>query len=404
MMKRSLVPVLFLFFLACDPEAPKAQVGPPGNPGPSPGDELEPTAMPVQGRSLQDRIRQIAAMPDLRADFLAKNAVGKAVAVAPDRQPFSASCWPMAQNGIDRRWQGSMVPAPAEKYATLFLSRDDGTRLVSWVQSNQGTDVKGLQPWEGICQGWVASAILEPAPGSAVSVRVATQRSKKALVRCNGKERGRMANCVSFTRDDIAALLAEAYSKPGAMALGTRCANPQVAFGYDQNGHIAQPSMCQNNAGTLFVLLTNFLGRARLPFAVMNADNMPVWTQPVWGYKLTRYDMIDAKTAAQFVGGPGKTIYDYNSNAKNFRHVTLDVLLAADQQPLPNPATRISATRSYDLILELDDKKQVLGGQWLGAGRDDHPQGYWIPTGPGTGAPGLNYNNVKALLAHSRQR
>jgi hypothetical protein len=61
----------------------------------------------------------------------------------------------------------------------------------------------------------------------------------------------------------------------------------------------------------------------------------------------------------------------------------------------------LTASKTYEFILELDAAGNVLGGEWLNSSKNDHPPFFWAPLGPGSEVPNLNPSYVKALLSVS---
>ncbi len=54
----------------------------------------------------------------------------------------------------------------------------------------------------------------------------------------------------------------------------------------------------------------------------------------------------------------------------------------------------------YDYLLELDAAGEIIGGEWLGSSRENHPDFLWLPVKkhPGMVAGVIDYNNVRALF------
>ncbi len=396
-MFRSVVFFSLFLFVSLAPGCGQDPPTPPSGMPPGPG-EVNPADKPVDPRTERSaKLRKLLDTLDLRADLYGVRDIGKRISVPSADQPASGSCWPMAQNGIDWRWNKPDVLSPAEKYAALLLDAQGGAQLTSWVQKNQGKDAI-KKPDRGICQGFVSSAILDPTPRSPILVKRVVKGTRVTVERCSIHDKHKKGvACVAFDRSDIAALLAELYSNADAIALGTACASQEVNFIPNANGVIEQPSMCKNSAATLFVLLTNLIGRGQLAFAIINQDAEnppPAWTQALFGYQIAKFDVVDAKTAAQLVGGATQT----NPQAQGFRHVVLNVALSAVAMPMVDPEQRAVQINSYELVLELDDKKAILGGAWVGKSQGDHPAGYFMPLAPGTKAPLVTVDGVKALL------
>ena len=54
----------------------------------------------------------------------------------------------------------------------------------------------------------------------------------------------------------------------------------------------------------------------------------------------------------------------------------------------------------YDYVLELDASGKIIGGEWIGASKTNHPDFLWLPTQKRSGAvAGVAWDDVKKLLA-----
>ncbi len=108
-----------------------------------------------------------------------------------------------------------------------------------------------------------------------------------------------------------------------------------------------------------------------------------------------------SKQVALQVGVPGAgSNYVYNTNAKRFFHVELDLYWIGEQGPgmsMPDPR-RTLKTDHMSFILEADDAGRVTGGEWIGESKKNHTDFIWWPTAkPRADVAGLTYEMVKAL-------
>ena len=77
---------------------------------------------------------------------------------------------------------------------------------------------------------------------------------------------------------------------------------------------------------------------------------------------------------------------------------------AVETEPTKTTAPpTLSASKTYDMIVELDASGSVIGGEWIGASKVEHPPFFWAPVAPGAEVPNLVYANVRALLDASRK-
>lgn len=108
-------------------------------------------------------------------------------------------------------------------------------------------------------------------------------------------------------------------------------------------------------------------------------------------------------------GGAPPTTYQFNAKAVSFVYVKseVDYIGEASSQTDGNLSDRIDQythTDRYEYVLELDDKGWVIGGEWVGASKQAHPDFLWLPTGvSGTTVAGgaISYQVVKDLVMES---
>lgn len=381
-------------------------IGGCGNPDDFDGDRPEVTGTLLQPEAFNGYtdpaalVGLISSGTLMNADALVPtSSIGRTVSVATEARPFSSSYWPMVDDGINARWQGSTIPSPAEKYGQLFLDSATTQRLVTYISENHGKKVPGVQSWFGICQGWTASAINELAPKHAAVVRKVTRPDGTVGIQACAVPTD--SGCVRFEPGDITALLAEAYAAADSRFIGYRCDTKPASFKYDSAGRVQLPN-CRSNAGTLFLTATNFIGRAHRAFAINAVNNDEIWNQPAFAYKITTYQKVTALQAAQLVN-PGQTSYTFNTAAKDFRRATMTLTWTVEADPtVGTPPPVRTASGTYDMIVELDSLGNVLGGEWIGASKTNHPPFFWAPVAPGLEVPYLEYRQIKALLDASR--
>jgi len=346
-------------------------------------------------------IKLLNGPPVLKADDLASTSdLGQMISVPDDSRPFSSSYWPMTENGILARWQGSGIPSPAEKYGMLFLGRNEQQRMYNWIQKYHGKSVPNVEPWFGICQGWAASAIMERPPRRAIAVRrVNGANGQVSVEECTS---GNFSGCMTFSPGDLTALLAEDYSNMDARLIGDRCDTELSRFSYDSAGRVQDPK-CRSNAGTLFLLATNFIKQNKRGFVVNATNGNEVWNQPVFAYRLLAYRQVDAQQAARLIDRR-RTTYDWNPNATAFRYVVMSLVWAQEASPtVDSPPPLETAGENYQFILELDANGVVIGGEWIGENKRVHPPFFWAPVAPGTQVPYLEHDKLKQLLELSRK-
>ena len=349
--------------------------------------------------------------------------------------PWPSDYWPTVLDSINRRYHGSDTLSPAEKYDQAYngwtpdMSLEpmdplagcpDGVLAdghdayydhlgpaASWQHERGGNhrarsihdedgsftdslagcnDFGGLRTWQGLGHAWVGAAILEPEPMSAVTL-----------------------NGVTFSVNDLKALLLSQYDRTKMVALGGRCHTQVVTR--DRDGRLSQPQCRDTNAGSFFVILTNMLGMRELPIAFDRTYDFEVWSRPVVAYRILAEEEIDEQTAIEKLGGDTsksyKTQYD-SSEAISWRRVKMTVSYltessASTEGPLVGRLSEYTHQDRYDMILELDGDSDIVGGQWIGYSPKTHPAYLWLPLSPKGGNPHISYAKVKDLLERSLQ-
>jgi len=108
------------------------------------------------------------------------------------------------------------------------------------------------------------------------------------------------------------------------------------------------------------------------------------------------------------VGVPEAGDYTYNTVAKKFFHVEMDFSFVVESRPAKTSHVsnfeQYLNTKKYSYILETDDGGKILGGEWVGGSRTDHPDFVWWANGTprSSQANGLiTYDEVKKLNEES---
>jgi hypothetical protein len=208
--------------------------------------------------------------------------------------PIPGSYWPVYQDNINVKWEGTM--SPAEKYARAF-GKDVNTILEAVSQANgvkghterktcssngdctdqndgsecaasyDGTEKRCIPTWWGICHGWSPYALSEP-------------QAKQAVTR----------NGVTFEPGDIEALMSLAYTNISSKFLSSRCnreTDGDYATTTDNSGRINESECRDMNAGSWHILVTNRMGLQHKGFVLDQTTNAQVWNQPGWKFQVT---------------------------------------------------------------------------------------------------------------------
>ncbi|ORZ40026.1 hypothetical protein BCR44DRAFT_1482578 [Catenaria anguillulae PL171] len=328
--------------------------------------------------------------------------------------PWAASYWPTFRDSINARWAPNELP-PSDKYARAFglnvaqfrdsVSRHNGILAQSHRRPcatnqdcrtlNDGSvcakregEIRGfcIPTWFGICHAWAPAAVMEPEP------------------RCPVTKNG-----VTFRPFDIKALVTLLWdgARTPTVFTGNRYNGPENAA-KDEFGRFTDPTYRDLNPGFMHILMANMLGRFRKSFVVDVTGSAEVWNQPVKGYKVLEQSLMTPAAAAQrFFNTP---TYRFNTRAAMIASVKTRftwVVEAGEDGPLVSTG-RINEyldSRDYTYLLELDARQNIIGGEWVGASRADHPDFAWFPAQrPAMDVVtrvGLTYRHVRELLDES---
>jgi hypothetical protein len=125
------------------------------------------------------------------------------------------------------------------------------------------------------------------------------------------------------------------------------------------------------------------------------------------GYGTTA-SMFNLKITA---GGSIPTTYVFNANAAKLYKVHMDVDFIAESPAsrdgnLGSTIDQYTHTDRYDYILEVDATGKIVGGEWIGTSKRQHPDFVWLPlrSNVTTVAGGkISYANVKMIYDLSMQ-
>lgn len=350
-------------------------------------------------------------------------------------RPWADSYWPTFQDGINHRWQrtGRFLDdlSPAEKYDAAFngwdpqrvkglrpyqavyghfgdpfdpeyyerlgpLARDLSLRFgnartrsaaAAGLLRYDGTarsgiaaeDFGGIETWFGLCHAWAAAAILEPEP-------------LQPVVRGD----------IRFEVSDIKALVIACYDRTSATLVGSR--NDARDIDLDARGRARKADARDVNPGAFHVLLANLVGRDGRSFIEDRTANHEVWTQPIRAFHVVALDEVSEAEAAELVQASGD--YRFNEKAARFFHVRTEVDYITEAPPSRRPNADdddYERTDPYEYVLETTASGEIIGGEWVGTSRTEHPDFLWLPIGAQRAlSPFIALDEVRALLQESR--
>lgn len=329
--------------------------------------------------------------------------------------PWPSSYWPVYLDGINYQWNQNQ-DSPAAKYASAFgldvqtftksisqatgiLSQSTRTACYSNAQctslgdgsvcSKRSGEFQGycIPSWFGICHAWTPASILETEPKCAVT-----------------------KNGVTFQVMDIKALLTQIYdgAQLSTVFTGVRFNGVDSTTPKDKYGRYTDSSRRDLGPGYFHIAMGNILGKFKKTFILDVTGGAEVWNQPVYSYEVLEQTELTTKQGAQKYFSTSK--YPFNSKAKSLMYVQTKVtwmVESLEDGPLVTNGRAQLYTNSgtYTYLLELDSSKNILGGEWVGNSKDDHPDFLWFATAKPADSTvtsvGLSYQNVRSLLDES---
>lgn len=109
------------------------------------------------------------------------------------------------------------------------------------------------------------------------------------------------------------------------------------------------------------------------------------------------------------VGGAVPANYVFNPRAVKFQQLTTEVDYITESSAgtdgnLSASIDQYTRTDRYEYILEIDGEGKIIGGEWLGSSKKNHPDFLWLPlavSGTTVAGGAIKYAEVKALLDES---
>lgn len=320
--------------------------------------------------------------------------------------PWPGYAWDTFNDSINYRWSGTGL-SPVEKYAQVF-GIDNLGDVVSKMYGIQKYDTLApcasdtqcgnhercgfhdgetlgtcIPRWWGLCHAWSVASILEPEPRQAVEFEN-----------------------VVFQVNDIKGLLVLTYDRPELVFVSQRCdlSNDLSEIEYDSNKR-PQSECRDTNPGTFHVFLANYLGLIRSSFAADIVFDEAVGNLPIRSYRVLNERTISRTEATQLVGDV------LSSNAKTIKLFNTEVSYvlssgATDNGNLTALIDQFTKTIEYQYLLELDSTGAIIGGEWVGTSKTEHPDFLRIPLSRGkksVAAGFITYARVRQLLSASVQ-
>lgn len=331
---------------------------------------------------------------DMRRNLSESEAL-RSGSVEATRIPYSDGWFPESKGGTNALGANNNSVGALTKYDQAF--NGGAPKAVDWENTNHAEIVS----WYGHCNGFSTAASRHQNPGKSV----------RRPVGCSGNA------CVDFAPHHIRALLAEVYMSAKSRFLGgDRCRTPKTQLSeapQDRADPLVMDACDDVDPGEFHLALINFIGVQKQVVIYDQARDEQVWNFPLYKYQYTLEDngkrLTRAQAAAE-MGRAGATDYAFNPNAVSFVKVSMTVYHAAALFEAPNTAAvpTQEVAKNYRYLLELDANGNILGGEWLGVSRADHPDFIWFPFEPFEndgnrkyGNPHVKTNEVVGMWAES---
>ena len=332
-------------------------------------------------------------------------------------KPWEGSYWPTYKGGLAYRWQtnsfnesitdqnkyknytkeeayklsGSEIQnlSPAEKY-DLWQENWDPTSHNSLLgnqinMAKSASTNEGIPTWVGLCNGWSLASISEKEPKNSVTVN--NSKGQK----------------ITFHPSDIKALASQYYFD-APKQYGDK---PLIYLSYigescDETGEISsfRNRRCKFVHPMAFHLVLRNYSKNKQPF-IMDLDESSlrdqIWNHPISGYKMK-------------IGEPEKYTESYGlsvaPNTKYLVNVDIEISYITESEPLFNDVRNedYELSKHYKYTLELNEKKEIIGGSWISSHAPDF---IWIPRQPARdqimqnelrNEPIIKYDKLKVLL------
>lgn len=307
--------------------------------------------------------------------------------VDPERIPYLDSWYP-------ERSQGTNVAGTLGKYDQAYHGGQ--STAAAWeLEYNSRQE----PAWYGHCNGTSVAASR-------------FQNPERSVLRPVGCAQDPNVTCVSFTPGDIRALLSEINMNARAKFIsGNRCALTVEELNQRpllRNNPTEMDACDDVNPASFHVGIVNFLGRKKQPVIFdMNYDSQ-VWNYPIYAYNYQVQGPLSEDEAIE-ESGYNLDSWVFNPEAVSWRLITMTISYRRAAGNFTGAGTRPApATVEYTYILEFDAEGKVLGGEWIGDSRRNHPDFIWMafepadPTGsPSRGNPHVSNEEVISMWAES---
>jgi hypothetical protein len=259
-----------------------------------------------------------------------------------------------------------------QKYDKAFNLGEN--RAQKWEDTNHKVSPSApAAEWSGHCNGFSASAQRHREPF-------------KSVVRGD----------VTFSPKDIKTLLAEIHMSAKFYFLGgSRCSRPgpgPLPSPLSRNDARSLDECDDVNPATFHTALGNWIGIQKHTIIADLYARDQVWNYPHYKYESTSQS-VTAAAAMSLITGEQTSEYRFNPEAVSFRRVTTSThssrAFEVESMTAEVALSQRTEVKTYQYILELDAGGRIIGGEWIGASQQDHPDFLWVALEPlrGDGSP-----------------
>lgn len=290
--------------------------------------------------------------------------------------------------------------SPAEKY-DLLVGDQYKTLTMSMLQQGREyfydlrndtnkdgkvDDTEGkVETWMGICHGWAPAAYMVVRPKAAINVKAA-----------DGK------TVIPFYPADIKALASLLWASGnvnGQKFIGGRCNTKESEIKKDpKNNRVIDQQCFDTNPGTWHLAIVNQIGVSERSMVLDATFDYEVWNQPIYSYSYNYFKPGSSERVGVPLASALIPISEYKNDPFNGKNpatgkpyrdprtkyivgISMDVSYIVETKPSQKtPDTAAADARksvNYVYDLELDEKKNIIGGEWY---NNRHPDFLWTPS------------------------
>lgn len=317
-------------------------------------------------------------------------------------QKFIGSSWKDTFDYVHKNPADSLIAqgrwrelSPSEKYDILLNLSNMPLTTSSWNDGKGYWDRYGdVETWMGLCHGWAAASMMVEEPKKKVSLKSLTGDA-------------------IFYPSDIKGLATLLWSKGKFQTrfIGGRCnsKNPRT----DSYGRPVENECLDTNPGTWHLAMVNQIGVSKRPL-IMDANyDYEVWNHPVYEYSYSYFNPKTRKYTKSLSEALIKKSEWRDPKAK-FRAretqylvgVVMDVSYVVENEPTDEEDQMMATSETtFEYDLELNERFEIIGGEWSEGG---HPDFLWVPvkntfpeTYNGASEQQFNFMNITELQKRS---